>query len=161
MGFPTTLSMSLGMLVGWAVLSPVSKLSGWAPGPTGDMATGARGWILWVSLAIMCTDSVVSLLPVVWEFVQDWYHKRASTDDDDEPPNRLVPTTWVLAGMGGSVVLGTVLVWVVFGDEGIRFWATLIGFAMGCLLSVLGFVSSYNRELYLLLQRACLGRNRS
>ncbi|KAG8686200.1 hypothetical protein FRC11_009356, partial [Ceratobasidium sp. 423] len=50
MGFPTTLSMSLGMIFGWGILSPLSKLNGWAPGPTGDMITGARGWILWVAL---------------------------------------------------------------------------------------------------------------
>lgn len=52
------------MLVGWAVLSPLSKHAGWAPGPVGDMTSGARGWILWISLAIMCADSLVSLLPV-------------------------------------------------------------------------------------------------
>ena len=64
MGFPTTLSMNLvrltcrmpkasavlrlrqGMFVAWAILSPISKHNGWAPGPVGDMTTGARGW--WV-----------------------------------------------------------------------------------------------------------------
>src|SRR5258708_777845 len=57
------------MLVGWGVLSPISKHYGWAPGPVGDMTSGARGWILWVSLAIMCSDSLVSLVPVVAELV--------------------------------------------------------------------------------------------
>ncbi|KAL1708200.1 OPT oligopeptide transporter protein-domain-containing protein [Schizophyllum commune] len=73
MGFPTTLSMNLGMFVGWAILSPISKHNGWAPGPVGDMTTGARGWILWTSLAIMCTDSLVSLLPVIYEYIVDVY----------------------------------------------------------------------------------------
>ncbi|KAF7320213.1 hypothetical protein MKEN_00805800 [Mycena kentingensis (nom. inval.)] len=62
MGFSTTVSMALGMIVGWGILSPISKLSGWAPGPVGDMTNGARGWILWTSLAIMCSDSLVSLM---------------------------------------------------------------------------------------------------
>ncbi|KAL1739880.1 OPT oligopeptide transporter protein-domain-containing protein, partial [Schizophyllum fasciatum] len=84
MGFPTTVSMNLGMFVGWAVLSPISKHSGWAPGPVGDMTTGARGWILWTSLAIMCTDSLVSLLPVIYEYAADVYtrirsHRTPST----------------------------------------------------------------------------------
>ena len=57
------------MFVGWAILSPLSKNAGWAPGPVGDMTTGARGWILWISLAIMSTDSLVSLVPVVSELV--------------------------------------------------------------------------------------------
>ncbi|KAI0749949.1 oligopeptide transporter [Daedaleopsis nitida] len=148
MGFPTTLSMNLGMLVGWGILSPLSKYSGWAPGPVGDMTSGARGWILWVSLAIMCSDSVVSLVPVIVEILQKkvWRGIRGGDGEDDsgkeskevETEDRLVPMKWVLWGLGGSIILGTGLVWVVFGDEGIKPWATLIGFIMGGLLSVLG-----------------------
>ena len=137
-----------GMLVGWGILSPVSKYSGWAPGPVGDMTVGARGWILWVSLAIMCSDSVVSLVPVVVELVQEkvWRTFRGQNSDmapetkEVETEDRLVPMSWVVWGLSGSVVLGTILVWLVFGDEGIKPWATLIGFVMGGLLSVLGWV---------------------
>ncbi|KAI0636145.1 OPT oligopeptide transporter [Trametes polyzona] len=150
MGFPTTLSMNLGMLVGWGVLSPLAKYSGWAPGPVGDMTTGSRGWILWVSLAIMCSDSVVSLVPVIYGIVYTRLWKAAiGLQDDDaassakeskevETEDRLVPMRWVVWGLSGSIVLGTVLVWLVFGHEGIKPWATLIGFIMGGLLSVLG-----------------------
>lgn len=46
MGFPVTLSMTAGMLVGWAVLSPLSKFNGWAPGPVSSTTNGARGWIV-------------------------------------------------------------------------------------------------------------------
>lgn len=46
MGFPTTLSMSLGMLTGWAILSPLAKFKGWAPGPVSSSADGSRGWIV-------------------------------------------------------------------------------------------------------------------
>ncbi|KZT73505.1 OPT superfamily oligopeptide transporter [Daedalea quercina L-15889] len=148
MGFPTTLSMNLGMLVGWAILSPVAKHSGWAPGPVGDMTTGSRGWILWVSLAIMCSDSLVSLVPVIAEtfYKKVWRGTVAlrdadGADGDDkevEPPERLVPMRWVAWGLVGSVVFGTVLVWAVFGNEGIKPWATFTGFIMGGLLSVLG-----------------------
>ena len=140
-----------GMLVGWGVLSPLSKLSGWAPGAVGDMATGARGWILWVSLAIMCADSLVSLLPVAAEYVITLLPTRISyamysqlgggadkKDYECETEDRLVPIAWVVGGVCGSVVIGIILVWVVFGDEGIKPWATLIGFVMGGLLSILG-----------------------
>ena len=51
--------MTLGMFVGWGVLSPLAKHSGWAPGPVGDSTDGSRGWILWVALAIMVSASVV------------------------------------------------------------------------------------------------------
>lgn len=43
MGFPTTASMNVGMLFGWAFLAPLSKHMGWAPGPVGSTVDGARG----------------------------------------------------------------------------------------------------------------------
>ena len=135
------------MLVGWGILSPLSKYAGWAPGPVGDMSTGARGWILWVSLAIMCADSFVSLLPVVQSFIAKALFSAAKVgnalpeeDHEVETPDRLVPTRWVWTGLFTSVIVGTLLVWMVFGDEGIKPWATLIGFAIGGLLSILGYV---------------------
>lgn len=148
MGFPTTLSMNLGMLVGWAILSPLSKLSGWAPGPVGDMSNGARGWILWVSLGIMCADSLVSLVPVAIEFITDiiWSRKKSYSalgesphqNHETETEDRLVPNSWVATGLFVSIVVGTFLVWVVFGHEGIKPWATLCGFVLGGLLSIIG-----------------------
>ncbi|KAJ7170743.1 OPT oligopeptide transporter protein-domain-containing protein [Mycena crocata] len=143
MGFPTTLSMSFGMLLGWGILSPLAKLSGWAPGPVGDMSEGARGWILWTSLAIMCADSLISLLPVLAEYVTGLLPRRgqdihAKPDYDTETEDRLVPNSWVVSGLLVSVIVGTLLVWVVFGNDGIKPWATLLGFVLGGLLSVLG-----------------------
>lgn len=136
------------MLVGWGVLSPLSKHEGWAPGPVGDMTNGARGWILWTSLAIMCADSLVSLIPVISEIIYEKVWKGAINLSDNEEQDkvtkevetedRLVPIQWVIWGLGGSVVIGTLLVWAVFGDEGIKPWATFIGFLMGGLLSILG-----------------------
>lgn len=61
MGPATTLHMLLGAVVGWGILSPLAKSRGWAPGPVEDWASGSKGWIVWVSLAIMLADSVVSL----------------------------------------------------------------------------------------------------
>ncbi|KAH7341438.1 oligopeptide transporter [Rhizoctonia solani] len=146
MGFPTTLSMSLGMAFGWGILSPLSKLKGWAPGPTGDMITGARGWILWIALAIICADSFVSIAPTIYRLLKSAYltllSKRAVvvTEDipEDEPASRLVPDRWVWSGLLTSVVFGTVLVWFVFGYEGIKPWATILGFVIGAVLSHLG-----------------------
>ena len=61
MGPATTTHMLIGAVVGWGVLSPLAKNRGWAPGPVDDWETGSKGWIVWVSLAIMLADSVVSL----------------------------------------------------------------------------------------------------
>ncbi|PQE07630.1 OPT oligopeptide transporter protein [Rutstroemia sp. NJR-2017a BBW] len=61
MGPATTTHMLIGAIVGWGILSPLAKNRGWAPGPVKDWETGSKGWIVWISLAIMLADSVISL----------------------------------------------------------------------------------------------------
>ena len=61
MGPATTFHMLLGAIVGWGILSPLAKSKGWAPGDVSDWENGSKGWILWVSLAIMISDALVSL----------------------------------------------------------------------------------------------------
>lgn len=61
MGAETTLHMAFGAVIGWALLSPLAKHRGWAPGPVQDWEHGSKGWIVWISLAIMLSDAVVSL----------------------------------------------------------------------------------------------------
>ncbi|KXT05216.1 hypothetical protein AC578_8350 [Pseudocercospora eumusae] len=71
MGPATTIHMLLGAVLGWAVLSPLAKYKGWASGPVDDWNSGSKGWIVWVSLAIMLADAIVSLgwlvlRPTIW-----------------------------------------------------------------------------------------------
>ena len=61
MGCATTTHMLFGAILGWAVLSPLAKESGWAVGSVDDWEHGSKGWIVWVSLAIMLADSVVNI----------------------------------------------------------------------------------------------------
>lgn len=61
MGPSTSMHMLLGAVLGWAILSPIAKHKGWAPGPVDDWANGSKGWIIWVSLAIMLADSIINL----------------------------------------------------------------------------------------------------
>jgi OPT family oligopeptide transporter len=61
MGPATTIHMLLGAIVGWGILSPLAKSKGWAPGPVDDWEIGSKGWIIWISLAIMLADSTISL----------------------------------------------------------------------------------------------------
>ncbi|PVF95675.1 OPT superfamily oligopeptide transporter [Serendipita vermifera] len=147
MGFSTTVSMNLGMFVGWAVLAPLAKHSGWAPGHIGDMSTGGRGWILWVALAIMTADSLVSLAPVTMEIISELpvllglkssSSRESGSSEEVEPPSRLVPIGWVVTGLLLSVTAGTIIVWILFGNEGIKPWATILGFVLGGAMSLLG-----------------------
>ncbi|CAK7267456.1 OPT super [Sporothrix epigloea] len=73
MGPATTMHMLLGAIVGWAILSPLAKYRGWAPGPIQDWETGSKGWIVWISISIMLADGIVSLSHVaVRSAVQFW-----------------------------------------------------------------------------------------
>ena len=55
-GPAVSLDMFTGTFVGWAILSPVAKKAGWAPGKVQDWDTGSRGWIIWIGLAILLAD---------------------------------------------------------------------------------------------------------
>ncbi|CDZ98057.1 Tetracycline resistance protein TetB/drug resistance transporter [Phaffia rhodozyma] len=175
MGFPTTLAMNLGMITGWGILGPLSARMGWAPGDVGSSKDGARGWILWVALAIMISESMISLIPIVIATIRPYisYRKQRSSssvftrvpasdrgeayvdphmfDDDEEggegsdtnneeyeTEDRLVPLNWVVIGLMGSAFLGVVLIRALFGPDGIKPWATALGFVLACLLSLLG-----------------------
>ncbi|KAL4900988.1 hypothetical protein BDW74DRAFT_170528 [Aspergillus multicolor] len=61
MGPSTCAHMLFGAVLGWGVLSPLAKARGWAPGPVDSWEDGSKAWIVWVSLAIMLADSIVSL----------------------------------------------------------------------------------------------------
>jgi len=61
MGPTTTAHMLLGAIIGWGILSPLAKSRGWAPAAVDDWEKGSKGWIVWISLAIMLADAIVSL----------------------------------------------------------------------------------------------------
>ncbi|KAG0056584.1 hypothetical protein BGZ83_004366 [Gryganskiella cystojenkinii] len=79
MGFPTTASMLLGCIVGWGILSPVVTNKKWVTGPVGSSTSGARGWILWISLGVMIAEAVVSLLGVIVLSLIAHYRRRIRT----------------------------------------------------------------------------------
>ncbi|KAI1930847.1 OPT family transporter [Ophidiomyces ophidiicola] len=61
MGSATSLHMLVGAIIGWGILSPLAKNKGWAPGPVDSWENGSKGWIVWISLAIMLADSIINL----------------------------------------------------------------------------------------------------
>jgi hypothetical protein len=88
---------------------------------------------------------------MVYDKLNDFTSKRrkhysvvdeSTTDEphDAEREDRLVPMTWVAAGVTSSIIIGTILVWIIFGHDGIKPWATVLGFILGGVLSIIGFV---------------------
>ncbi|KAI5963228.1 OPT8 [Candida pseudojiufengensis] len=82
MGLPTVSYMLFGAVLGWAILAPLSKFMNWAPGPIDDWISGGQGWILWISLSIMVSDSLVSFIVLsiksIRDLVKDYKKRKAS-----------------------------------------------------------------------------------
>lgn len=62
MGPSVSLHMLIGCIFAWAVLSPLVTSRGWVTGPANDWENGSRGWVVWVSLAIMLADMAITVL---------------------------------------------------------------------------------------------------
>ncbi|KAG8744162.1 hypothetical protein FRC10_010731 [Ceratobasidium sp. 414] len=164
MGFPTTLSMSLVQIVDFGAGDGLWLGCAFAYIQTKRLGPWANwGYDYWSSRldfmgfsgmlidfpgfqSIICADSFVSITPTLYRIFKSAYmilvSKRAASVGEevpeDEPESRLVPDKWVWAGLAASVLVGTILVWVVFGYEGIKPWATVLGFLIGGVLSHLG-----------------------
>ncbi|KAI8093891.1 OPT oligopeptide transporter protein-domain-containing protein [Halteromyces radiatus] len=93
MGLSTTLSMLLGSIVGWGILSPIAYHLGWAPGPVNDWKNGSKGWIIWISLGVMLSESLTSLLILIIKSLITNRSKRHSPDYQKVDQMELTSTT--------------------------------------------------------------------
>ncbi|KAI8343415.1 OPT oligopeptide transporter protein-domain-containing protein [Chlamydoabsidia padenii] len=153
MGLPTTLSMLLGCVVGWGILSPMAYYSGWATGPVDDWKTGSKGWILWISLGVMISESVLSLMIVTirtiaksisgssnvdqQDDVETIYQQDTTDEYEDAPVDQQVPLWVTLCGLIASTLLCIALVRYVFGPDILSVPLTLLAVVVAMLLSVL------------------------
>jgi hypothetical protein len=116
----------------------------------------------------MIAESIISLVPITYSSVStalrhhqqrsagpkvftstsprnsnltdDDYYEPTNEDEDPEhePAERLVPMFWIRVGLVVSAVLCIVLVWMVFGVDGIHPWATAVGLVLASVLSLIG-----------------------
>ncbi|WFD06002.1 OPT super [Malassezia vespertilionis] len=166
MGLPTCVSMTAGALVGWAFLGPMAAHFGWAPAEPLDAEYGARGWIIWLALAIMCSEAVVGIATLIaagslrdvslWLdsaeqehspqpdhaqehaplLAQDAPPQPAAVKDEDEEAHRGTPMNWVLWGLLISTAVGVI---AIAGAVGLRIapWAMCIAFLLASIFSLL------------------------
>lgn len=146
MGLHTTASMLLGCILGWGILAPYSQHKGWAPGPIDDWKTGGQGWILWISLALMVGDSVVSLLVLTYKQIYQYFHafqdtesSYTSTEAEDvehEHPEYDISSKFAGIGILLSSLLCLVGIKLVFPQ--IHLIQIIVSVFIALLLSVLG-----------------------
>ncbi|CAM9010434.1 unnamed protein product [Wickerhamomyces anomalus] len=163
MGLPTVSYMLFGAILGWGVLAPLSKNLGWAPGEIDDWKTGAQGWILWISLAVMVSDSVVAFIVVTtqsaWRFYKQRYefielqkklgdnnddHRGSinsgagSYNDNEASPEHLIPVSTVVVGLILSSIVCVVAMVSLFGTTIVPIYSVVIAIILALFLSVLG-----------------------
>lgn len=173
MGLHTTTSMIAGAIFGWAFLSPLAHHSGWTEGQPMNAETGSKGWILWISLAIMTSESLIGLLVLVFTETKVGNvrrilspgktrspsrgfpeTRRASAEisggmavEVDEPPHRLPPASAVIGGLILSSCFALFVMWYLFGVEGIEPYTTLLAILLAFALSILAVRSLGQTDL--------------
>ncbi|KAJ9065593.1 OPT super [Entomophthora muscae] len=135
MGLPTCLSMLLGAVVGWGILSPLSFHMGWAPGNINDTSNGPGGWILWTSLAVMIADSVISLSLITYREVSAQYYSWREVPDTQTAYEPVIPHWALCTGLVVSTVACILSIQVLFNE--IPSIAILMSILIGCVLSML------------------------
>lgn len=140
MGPRTAVSMLGGAVVGWAILGPIAQSAGWTSGPVNDWQTGARGWLLWISLCILLAESLMSLLVLVGSVaVRRFFNpaqrsEKEAEDIDPALPHQHVPQSWWISGL---VVSSAICVAVLTPLYHLPIWQPLIAIVLALFVSVL------------------------
>ena len=119
-GLRAGLSMLLGAIVAYGVLSPLALAEGWTTGGAADKAwyTQLNRWLLWPGVALMVTSSLTSFA-FSWRSFGRAFRKRAA----DEPDEGNVSRTWFVRALVAALVLSVTLQVVLFDIFVV--WATL------------------------------------
>ena len=150
MGGRPAASLLVGALVGWGYLGPRARASGAAPGKIFDFERGAQGYVLWVAIALMVSEALMTLFLVTIDQVAAAAKATSGSprskggggasssskghDVEVAPPSQLVPTSWWLAGVVGATALCAAVVSPLFG---IPPYQIVVAVALSCLVAVL------------------------
>ncbi|KAI5285250.1 hypothetical protein KEM54_000720 [Ascosphaera aggregata] len=165
MGTSTTLHMLFGAVLGWAILSPLAKHKGWAPGSVDDWENGSKGWIVWVSLSIMLADSIINLgwlmirsimingpqlvrqirqqterfsrWPTASRHPPNWELNSEPEDIDEAPPEELISTRTIVILLPLTLILNVFTMHIAFGSI-MTPWLSTLATILALLLSVMG-----------------------
>ncbi|KAI1350930.1 oligopeptide transporter [Xylaria sp. FL0043] len=133
------LNMVVGAVIGWGILSPLAKNLGWAPGPVGDWDTGARGWIIWMSLSAMLAEALVDLGFFLFQdirtFVADYKNRSMGQDMSAKKKGISQVRSW--SGFAVSILVCLVAVKIAFGGI-ISFGITLTAVIVSLPLCIMG-----------------------
>jgi hypothetical protein len=98
---------------------------------------------LWPALAVMLAESILSVALVAISSIYGPLVRKNPTDDsesevEEEFHEEEADMRVVVGGVILSCISCVVLVGIVFGEEGIKWWATVVALLLASIFSVLG-----------------------
>lgn len=87
----------------------------------------------------MTSESIVGLLTLL---AQQHSAKQSPSSDaeeseEDEPPERLTPTSWAVGGLVLATGASVGILAILFGEQHVQFWVPLVGVVLAGILSIL------------------------
>lgn len=146
MGLPTVSYMMFGAILGWGVLAPLVQKWQWTTGPVDDWKTGAQGWILWIALSVMVSDSIVSFLSIIIKStiyqlklrrtdLQELQRLLERSDDEEVDDKYLVSRNVTIAGIVISTTVCVIAIDLIFHI--VDMYAIIVAVMLAFFLSVL------------------------
>eukprot|EP01080_Neovahlkampfia_damariscottae_P004337 gene4337-7693_t len=148
-GFRASFSLILGAIIGWAILGPIVQYNHWVTGAIMKF-DGVRGWILWVGVAVMTADSLMTLIfsakTIIMggksiiesgiEFIrkltkEGWSIFKENPEEEDDGS---IPALWWIVGLIFSTILLCFVGHFIFD---IKFYFVLLAVPLSALLSII------------------------
>lgn len=142
-GMRVAASLAAGAIFAWAILAPYVESQGWVSGKTMSYATGARGWILWVGVAIMVADALTQL-GLSYKTILNTFRRTgdgtvAADTSDDQIPNK-----WWIGGLIAASCLTVFTAWKVFD---IAPWMSVLAIALSSILAAIAVRSTGETDI--------------
>ena len=144
-GMRVAASLAAGAVVAWAVVAPFVESKGWVTGSTMSYSSGARGWILWVGVAIMVADALTQLA-LSWRTILNTFRGTSDGNElaDTSDASQRIPNAWWLGGLGVATVVTTIAASTIFQ---IQPHLTLMAIAMSSVLAAIAVRSTGETDI--------------
>lgn len=142
-GMRVAASLAAGAVFSWAILAPYVESQGWVAGPTMSYASGARGWILWVGVAIMVADALTQL-GLSYKTILNTFRSTSDGTEAADTSDDQIPNKWWIGGLFAASGLTIFTAWKVFG---IAPWMSVLAIALSSILAAIAVRSTGETDI--------------
>ena len=136
------ISLLLGAIAAWGIMGPMATEAGWVSDKIMDYKTGARGWVLWPGVALMVTDSLMSLF-MNYKSIFNTF-KKVETSGIKENEEDLIPYKYVIGGLIVASILTIVSAKTLFN---IPPFLTVVAIGLSAILSMIATRSTGETDI--------------